>query len=74
VKFFVKAHPKSKREKVVRVDENHFEVWVKEPPDKGKANEAVREKLAEHLGVARSKISVVSGHASRSKVIELLEA
>ncbi len=72
MKLFVKAHPKSKCEKVVRADEKHFEVWVKEPPDKGKANEAVREKLAEHLGIARSRVTVVSGLASRNKIVEIL--
>ena len=71
MKLFIKAHPRSKKEKVVRLDESRFEVWVKEPPDKGRANEAVREALAGHLEVAKSRLSLVSGHASRNKVIRL---
>ena len=38
------------------------------PPDKGRANEAVVEILAEKLGISTNDIEVVSGHPSTSKV------
>jgi uncharacterized protein YggU (UPF0235/DUF167 family) len=69
VKLYVKAHPKSRQEKVVRTDESRFEVWVREAPYKGRANEAVVESLARHLGVAKSRLSLFSGASSRNKVI-----
>lgn len=72
MKYFVKAHPKSGRVKVLRADENHFEVWVRELPDKGQANEAVREALAGYLSVPKSRVEVVSGFASRNKLVEVL--
>jgi uncharacterized protein YggU (UPF0235/DUF167 family) len=71
MKIFVKAHPKSKKIEVLQKDVDHYEVWVREAPNKGKANEAVIEALSEHLGMVRSKMSVSSGHASRNKVIEI---
>jgi len=71
MKIFVKAHPKSKKIEVVEKDASHYEVWVREAPDKGKANGAVIEALSEHLGVARSRISVITGLASRNKVVEI---
>ncbi len=71
MRFSVKVHPKSKKKKVIRLDESHYEVWVNEPPDKGRANEAVREALAVHLGVAKSRISVILGKASRQKIVEM---
>ena len=67
----VKAHPKSRQEKVVRTDESHLEVWVTEPPDKGKANEAVRAALAGYLKVSKSRVTLVSGAVSRNKVFEV---
>jgi len=69
VKIFVKAHPRSKKIEVLAKDAQHFEVWVREAPDKGKANQAIIEALSEHLGVARVRLSVSSGLASRNKVI-----
>ena len=71
MKIFVKAHPKSKKVEVVKKDADHYDVWVREAPDKGKANQAVIEALSDYLEVARSKLSVSSGHASRNKVIEI---
>ncbi len=67
----VKAKPKSKRVLVKQVGEAQFEVWVTEAPDKGKANEAILEALADFLKVAKSRLSVVAGRASRNKRIEL---
>ena len=72
MKIFVKAHPKSKKIEVLRKDAGHYEVWVREVPDKGKANQAVIEALSEYLGVPRSKFRLSSGQASRNKVIEIV--
>ena len=71
MKIFVKAHPKSKKIEVLQKDASHYEVWIREAPDKGKANAAVIEALSDHLDVARSRISVSSGLASRNKIIEI---
>ena len=71
MKIFVKTHPKSKKIEVLRKDATHYEVWVREAPEKGKANQAVIEALSDHLGVPRSRLSVSSGHASRNKVVEI---
>ena len=72
LKIAVKTHPKSKKIEVLKIDASHYEVWVREAPDKGKANQAVIEALSEYLDIARSKLNITSGHASRNKVIEIL--
>lgn len=69
MKVFVKAHPKSKKAKVVKTDETHYEIWVHEPPDGGRANRAILEALSEELAVAKSRLTLLSGQTSRSKVI-----
>ena len=40
-------------------------------PERGRANEAVVRLLAETLGLPKSDVSLVSGHAGRDKVVEL---
>ena len=72
MRIFVKAKPRSREERVARVDDTHFIVAVKERPIEGKANEAITEALADYFNVAKSKVTLVSGHASREKLFEIL--
>jgi uncharacterized protein (TIGR00251 family) len=52
----------------------HGDAWkvrVSEPPEDGLANEAVLRLLAATLDVPRRNLEVVSGHASREKIVVL---
>ncbi len=71
MKIFVKAKPNSKEEKVEKVDETHYVVCVKEPPEKGRANNAVRNALAVHFKTGSSCVKIVSGYSSRAKIVEI---
>ena len=42
------------------------------PPVEGKANDACVQFLARSLGIARSRVRLLSGHKSRHKVVELV--
>jgi hypothetical protein len=48
-----------------------WKVRVAEPPEDGRANEAVLRLLAETLDVPRASVVLVSGHASRDKIVTL---
>jgi uncharacterized protein (TIGR00251 family) len=48
-----------------------WKVRVAEPPEEGRANEAVLRLLAETLDVPRARVTLVSGHSSRDKIVEL---
>ncbi len=72
MKINVKAKPGAREEKVEKIDENNFVVSVKEPPEKGKANEAIRNALAVYFKTASARIKIVSGYSSRNKIIEIL--
>ena len=71
MRIFIKAKPNSKEELVERVDENHYVVSVKEPPVKGKANEAIRNALAMYFKTGSSCVKIISGYSSRNKIIEI---
>jgi uncharacterized protein (TIGR00251 family) len=71
MRIFVRAKPGAKVEKVEKIDDSHFLVAVVQPPIKGKANQAIIKALAEHFGVSPSRVTIVSGHASRQKTIEI---
>lgn len=72
MKIFVKAKPHSSEAFVKKIDEQNFEVAVKEPPVQGRANAAIIKALADYFNIAPSRVRMVSGYTSRQKVIELL--
>ena len=72
MKISVRVKPGAREEKVEEIGEGQFAVWVREPPIEGRANRAVMDALARHWGVASSRVFIVSGHASRQKVVEIV--
>jgi uncharacterized protein len=70
VKISVKAKPGAKVAQVKDV-EGGLHVAVKEPAAGGKANRAIEKAVARHLGVAPSRVSIVSGHTSHTKVVAI---
>jgi uncharacterized protein YggU (UPF0235/DUF167 family) len=48
-----------------------WKIRVSVAPERGRANQAVVRLLADRLRVPRESLSVVSGQASRDKVVEL---
>ncbi len=80
MKIFVKAKPGAKRPRITensdlfgRRDERHFVVSVKERAVEGAANEAIIQAIAAHLHMPPSRVSIVSGHTSRDKVLAIEE-
>jgi len=72
MKIRVKVKPNSRTEEVSQEGDS-FIVKVREPPKEGKANQAVIRLLAEHFGVPKSQVRILSGFRSRTKVIEVAE-
>lgn len=71
MKISVTVTPNSKKEEVVQISEREFRVKVSAPPKEGRANERLYELLADYFHVPKSLIFIVSGHASRKKVVEI---
>ncbi|NHJ47848.1 MAG: DUF167 domain-containing protein [Asgard group archaeon] len=70
MKLYVK--PNSQTQKIVydSIDKN-LTVFLKSPPDKGKANKELIKFLAKYLDISSSEISIISGHTSREKILML---
>jgi uncharacterized protein len=52
----------------------HGEGWkarIAAPPERGRANEALLDLLAETLDFPRSRLAVVAGRTSRRKIVEV---
>lgn len=80
MKILVKAKPGAKTASVKELTDlfekdglRRFAVAVKEPAKEGKANRAIERALAEHFGVAPSRVRIVKGHTAKEKVVEVEE-
>jgi uncharacterized protein (TIGR00251 family) len=65
----VKVQPRASSNQVVGYRGDVLVLRVTAPPVRGQANVATVSLLAEALGVARSRVRIVRGHASREKVV-----
>lgn len=69
IKVFVT--PKSKRESVRKVSDTKLKMTVKEPAEQNAANRRVLELVATHYCVPVSKVRIISGHHSPSKMFSV---
>ena len=67
----VRVQPKASRNQVEGYRGDTLNLRVTAPPEAGKANSAVVSLLAERLGIAKSKVRIMRGHASRQKLVQI---
>ncbi len=71
MRILISAKPKSKKEYVKRATGANFVVAVKEVPEKGKANQAIVNALAEFFDIQPASVILISGQTSRQKIFEI---
>ncbi|HQR42112.1 MAG TPA: DUF167 domain-containing protein [Gemmatales bacterium] len=71
VLLHVKAQPGSRREGITGVHDGRLKVAVHAAPEKGKANAALIDVLAEELGLRRQQIQLMQGETSGQKTFLL---
>ena len=72
MKFLVRVHPGSSREKVCRDTQGCIcDVFLTKRPHKGEANKALKKILARELSVSQSKVKIAQGQKSKNKLIEI---
>ena len=67
----VKAVPGAKRDEIVGALGDRLKLRVSQPPEGGRANEAIRELLAARLGVALRETEIVQGAANPQKTVRI---
>ena len=70
VRFSIRLQPRSSRNELVGLQGDSLKVRVTAPPVEGKANEALIDFLSDALKISRRNLCIVSGHSSRTKIIE----
>lgn len=67
----IKVIPGARLDRVIGRYGDAIKVHVSAPPADGKANDAVVELLARTLGVAPRRVTIVRGHGSPRKLIDI---
>lgn len=65
----IKLKPGSRSTQVVYNQENEFIIKIREKPVDGSANKAMIELLAKILNIPKSKIRLIKGQKSKTKVV-----
>lgn len=65
----VKTTPNSKKEIFKKINEDHFEVSVKEKAMNNLANRRIIEIFSEHFKIPSGKVRIVNGHRSPTKLL-----
>jgi len=71
MRIFVRAKASAKKEQCKRIDSTHFAVSVRAVREAGRANDAIGRVLADHFGIARSRVRLISGATSANKVFNI---
>ncbi len=70
-KINIAVKASAKLERVEKIDEAHFRIWVKAPAAEGRANESVIRVLAEYFGIPKSRLELTQGFKSKNKVVQV---
>ena len=68
----VRVQPRASRNRVDGHRDGALRVSVTAPPHGGRANAALLELLADALGVAKSRLTIIRGHSSRDKIVAVV--
>jgi len=74
VRFSVRLQPRASKNEIAGLQGSALKVRVTAPPVDGMANQALIELLSRTLNTSRRNVCIVSGHTSRTKLIEISEA
>ena len=68
----VKVVPGASRTRVAGMLGDRLKVAVAAPPEKGKANDAVCDLIAQTLGIAKAQVNVISGQTRPLKTLSVI--
>ncbi|PIR68842.1 hypothetical protein COX93_01355 [Candidatus Nomurabacteria bacterium CG_4_10_14_0_2_um_filter_30_12] len=65
----VKVTASAKKEILKQINEDHFEIFVKEKAERNLANDRVLFLIANHYDIKKNKVRIVNGHRSPTKLL-----
>ncbi len=69
--YEITVKPNSKKGPFIVADGDRLTVFLREKPVDGEANAALIKILSKHFNVAKTRINIKRGNASRKKLVEI---
>ena len=66
-----RVHPNAPRNRIEKVQDDQLTIRLNSPPVEGQANKALIKLIAKSLHIAPSRLSLIQGDRSRTKVIAI---
>ena len=70
-KISVRVKTNAKENRIQRLNDDQFLVWVKAKPQQSKANQEVIKVLADYFDIAKTRIEFVSGEFYKQKIFKI---
>lgn len=70
MKIFANVKPGAREERIERISDKEFNIWIEEPAENNKANIRVMNVLARTLGISALDMTI-KNPKSRRKIIEI---
>jgi len=71
IQFGIAVQPRASKNEIAGIHNDRLKIRLTSPPVEGAANQACVKFLAKQFGVAASRVTLVSGAASRNKVVHI---
>jgi len=71
MRIYLKVRTRSSQQKVEKISEGDYKIWVRAVPEKGKANQEIAEILSDYFKVGKSAIEIVGGRTSSKKIVDV---
>jgi len=65
--------PRAGKNEILKISDAEYKIRVTAPPEKGKANEAVTNLLADYFKVPRSLVKIIAGKTARIKIVDIVD-
>ena len=72
MKLTIKIKPNSRENRIEKKEDTVWTIRIKVPAVENKANEELIDFLGEELHVPKSHITIIRGHTSKTKIIEII--
>ena len=71
MRIYLKVITRSSQQKIEKISEGDYKIWIRAVPEKGKANSEVTKVLAEYFEVGKKSVEIVGGKTSSKKIVDI---
>jgi len=71
MRIYLKVVARSSQQKIEKISEGDYKIWVRSVPEKGKANQEVIGCLSDYFKVNKRLVEIKGGKTSSKKIVDI---